>query len=123
MAGAGHDVDGRDASGARTHEAAIADVDGVEYAHVGLYGRGAVCARAAADVAVRVNESGHDRFARGVNDLRVRGDLRRAAGAYGHYLAAADDEHAVRYGLAGDGDDGRARERDRPLLRARRDGH
>ena len=67
-------------------------------------------------MAVRVDESGHDRLARGVNDLRVRGDLSRAAGAYGDYLSAADDEHAVRYSLAGDGDDGRARERDRTLL-------
>src|SRR5205085_9116403 len=118
VAGAGHDVDGRDASGARAHEAAVEDVDGVEYANVGLYGRGAVRARAAADVAVRVNESGHDRFARGVKDLRIRRDLSRAARADGDYLAASDDDDAVHDSLPGDGDDGRARERDGALLRA-----
>src|ERR1700755_2225312 len=52
---AGHYVDGRDAARARAHEARVAPVDGVEHANVGLYGRRAVRARAAADVRVRVD--------------------------------------------------------------------
>lgn len=108
---------------ARAHEARVAHVDGVEYAHVGLYGRGAVGARAAAYVAVRVDEAWHDYFARHVDDARVRRHARRRARAGGDNLSVADYEHAVVDGSPVGVDDGRARVRDGELgLSARRGG-
>jgi hypothetical protein len=100
----------------------VADVDGVEQAHVRLDGGAAVRARARADVAVRVYEAGHDDAARGVDCLGVRGDARGTAGSDGDDLAAVDDEHAVLNLGAADGDDGRAGESHGALLSARRPG-
>ena len=66
VARARHDVHGRDAAGLRLLHADVARVDRVEDAHVRLDWRAAVAARAAADVAVRVDEPRHDDLARRV---------------------------------------------------------
>ena len=87
----------------------------VEHAHVGLDRRAAVGARDLPDVAVRVDEAGHQDLARDVVHRRPRRD--RDAGADRDDLAAVDEEGAVLDLAAGDREDARAGEGVRVLLR------
>lgn len=122
MAGAGHDVDARDAAGAGFLEGGVADIERVEHAGIGLDRAGAIAARAGADVAVGIDEAGHEHLAGDVVNLGAGGDGHFADFADGEDFAALDNEHAVRDGLAGDGDDLRARENLGLFLGAKADG-
>ncbi len=110
MAGAGHDIDGGDAAGAGLLDGGITDIERIEHAGVGLDRAGAVAARARADVAVRIDQAGHEHLAGGVMDFGAGGNGHLADFADGEDFSSLDDEHTMRDGLAGDGDDLRARE-------------
>ena len=110
MTGAGHDVDGGDAARAGLLDGGVADIEGVEHTGVGLDGTGAVATRAGADVAVGIDETGHEHLAGDVVDLGTGREGHLADLADGEDFPALDDEHAVGDGLPGDGDNLGARE-------------
>ena len=110
VARAGHDVDGGDAPGPRLLEARVAHVDGVESANVGLQGRARVGALDPADVAVGVDQAGHDDLARDVAADRVRRELHVALGPDRHDLSAVHDHDSLRDLGARDRDDTGAHE-------------
>ena len=105
VAGAGHDVDRGEAAGPGLLEGRIAGVDRVEHPGVRLEGAGAVAAAARPDVAVGIDQAGHQHPAGGVNDLGVGGDGHLADGAEGDDLPVLDDEHAGGDGIADDRDE------------------
>ena len=102
---AGHDVERGESAGAGAIETSVVDVNGVEDANVWLNRCAAVCAPAAADVVMGVDEAGHDEFAGSVDALGVCRDLCAAVGRDRDDFAALHDENAVGDGVADDGDD------------------
>jgi hypothetical protein len=89
----------------RSLETGVPSIYRVEYANVRLKRRGAVAARAPADVAVRIYQARHDDFARDVAPFGIRRNPGRAGWAYGDDLAAVNNKYAVTDGRSVDGDD------------------
>ena len=121
MAGAGHDVDGGEAAGLRLLDGVVLHVDGIEHAHVGLDGVGAVGPGAAADVAVRVDEAGHEDLAGDVDALDVGREADGGRIADGDDLAVLHEEDAVLDRRGVDGEDACADEGGGLFLRAEAD--
>ena len=97
------------------------DIQAVEQPHVGLDRRRAVGTRAFADVAVRIDEAGHNDLALGIDDGRVRGRFDRFGIADRDDLAVLDDERSLFDRLADDRDYLRVDIRDRLILGIRGD--
>ncbi len=95
MSRAGHDVGRGDAARLRSLNTRVANVDRIHGANVGLDRIAAVSAFDAADVAVGVDQAGHDDFAGHLVTLGVYGDARRRGGSDGRDAASVDDQNAA----------------------------
>ncbi len=123
VAAAGHDVGGGDATRDSHADSGIVRENGVLGAQARLHGSGTLVAvrmrgnprpSVDADVRVRIDQSGDDILAGGVDDLRVLRDG-RVRPAHGDDLAPVDNKHAVLDGRAGDREKPGAAKRERGL--------
>ena len=98
----------------------VAHINRIQHTRVRLNGRGLIATRRAADVTVRVHEARHDDLARDIARGRALGNG-RAARTNRHDFSALHHEHTLLNGLATDGDDLCAGQRQRCLLRRDRE--
>ena len=105
MARAGHHIDGRDTAGLRSLKARGAGVDAVEDPDVGLDRAGAVSPGAFADMAVRIDQAGHNDLSLEVDDRHIGGKPDGAGIADGGDLAVLDQQDTLLDRLPNNRDD------------------